>query len=283
MIHIGLATSNDFADLTPAESALIPILAGMGVDASPVIWENENADLAGFDTIIIRSCWDYHLKVDAFRDWLHLVHKTGVRLGNPYPVLLSNIKKSYLKNLQARGVNTVPTEWISATNNEGVSKALKKNNWSKAVLKPVVSASAFETHLISMDMPVPSLRVPGNTELMLQPFLPEVTESGEWSLIFFNKNFSHAILKKPKKGDFRVQQELGGTATMATADEKTVRQARDILHLYNEPLLYARVDGIVKEGEFQLMELELIEPELFLMNDTLLNNFARAIKRFVTT
>ena len=283
MINVGMATSQEYAALTEREQALIPLLKNVGIKAEPVVWENKHTDFAKFDLIVIRSCWNYHMKVGAFRNWLEQLHQDGIPLANPYPVLLSNIDKSYLTKLRDDGVNVVPTEWVPKANSEEVLRILKKNRWSKAVLKPTISASAFHTYLISEDQLPPTLNGLENTEFMLQPFLSEITTAGEWSLIFFNKIFSHAILKKPGAGDFRVQQELGGTAMLTEADKKTIDQAREILHVYREPLLYARVDGIVRDGEFQLMELELIEPELFLLNETLLKNFARAIKEFVTT
>ncbi|MDN5214621.1 hypothetical protein QQ020_21250 [Fulvivirgaceae bacterium BMA12] len=284
MISIGLATSNEVPQLTETERALIPHLRDLGIMAEPVIWENKNLDFTRYDYIVIRSCWDYHLKIDRFKIWLDQLNQSKIPLANPYEVVLENTNKFYLQRLSEEGVKVVPTAWIKEATSEKVLAAMAKKQWAQAVLKPVVSASAYHTYLISENQLPPALdldKMRDNT-FMLQPFLSEVSENGEWSLIFFNKAFSHAVLKQPKRGDFRVQEELGGIAAPADPDPAIIRQARDILDLYKAPLLFARVDGIVRKNTFQLMELELIEPELFLLNDDLRQRFAKAIKKYVS-
>ncbi len=282
MISIGLATSNEVAQLTEDEQALIPHLRDLGIMAEPVVWENKLLDFTKYDHIIIRSCWNYHLKIGAFKDWLYQLNQLKIPLANPYDVVVENTNKLYLQRLSKQGVNVVPTAWIKEVTSEKVLAIMAKRQWARAVLKPVVSASAHLTYLISANQPPPALDKIHNSVFMLQPFLPEVSQNGEWSLIFFNKVFSHAVLKQPKRGDFRVQEELGGTAVRADPDPSIIQQARDILDLYKVPLLFARVDGIVRKNVFQLMELELIEPELFLQNDTLRQRFAKAIKKYVS-
>ena len=282
MISIGLATSNDFARLTESERALIPHLHDLGIMAEPVVWENKHVDFTRYDYIVIRSCWDYHLKVDKFKHWLRQLNRSKILLANPYKIVLENINKLYLQRLSEQGANVVPTAWIKEATSEKVLTVMAKKKWPRAVLKPVVSASAHHTYLISENNPPQALNKMRDRTFMLQPFLPEISQNGEWSLIFFNKVFSHAVLKKPKTDDFRVQEELGGTSVPADPHPSIIQQARNILDLYKAPLLFARVDGIVRKETFWLMELELIEPELFLLNDTLRQRFARAIGKYVS-
>ncbi|MEO1654892.1 MAG: hypothetical protein AAFU64_15200, partial [Bacteroidota bacterium] len=115
---------------------------------------------------------------------------------------------------------------------------------------------------------------------LLQKFLPEIKENGEWSLIFFNGRFSHAVQKKPKKGDFRVQEEYGGESLAQIPPSYLIREARNIIQLFAPDSLYARVDGLDIQEAFYLMELELIEPELFLhLHPQGHSNFVEAIRQ----
>jgi glutathione synthase/RimK-type ligase-like ATP-grasp enzyme len=139
------------------------------------------------------------------------------------------------------------------------------------VVKPLVSASAWRTFVTETGTAVVDERawreLLGGSDGMVQEFIPEVQTAGEWSLIFFGGAFSHAVLKRPRAGDFRVQAELGGTAVLAEPPGALLDGARKVLALVEEPLLFARVDGVERNGGFLLMELELIEPQLFLGAD----------------
>jgi len=145
---------------------------------------------------------------------------------------------------------------------------LEQAGWDEAVVKPVVSANAHETWRTSRARAAddePRFRAIASRErVMIQPFLPEIVVDGEWSLVFFGGEFSHAVVKRPGAGDFRVQTDHGGSAVAARPDDAILAVARAALRCIPGDWLYARVDGCVVDGTFRVMELEALEPSLFL-------------------
>jgi glutathione synthase/RimK-type ligase-like ATP-grasp enzyme len=213
-----------------------------------------------FEAVVIRSTWDYHRRYDDFLRWLDRME--GINLFNPVQVVRWNANKTYLRDLAAGGIAVVPTLW--PTRHTEIPILMRENGWRQAVLKPTISATAYQTHLITSEDQL----APFSGEMMLQPFMPEIAENGEWSLIFFHGRFSHAVLKRPKAGDFRVQHDFGGTIEALLPPPSLIEQAVTAVAKVNSPLLYARVDGIDVDGKLYLMELELIEPDLFLNPET---------------
>ncbi len=211
--------------------AIAPLLA-RGIAVTPVVW-----DVPGEPSkdrpVVIRSCWDYHRKPAQFVRWVLGLEREGVRLGNPASVVEWNHDKSYLRDLEAKGVPIPPTAWVNQGADLDLASLLADRGWPKAVVKPLVSASAWrtfvtETGTAAADEPAwrELLRDSGG---MVQPFLPEVQTAGEWSLLFFGGEFSHAVLKRPRPGDFRVQSELGGTAHLAPPPGPLLAAARQPL------------------------------------------------------
>jgi glutathione synthase/RimK-type ligase-like ATP-grasp enzyme len=152
------------------------------------------------------------------------------------------------------------------------------------VIKPAVSASAYETHLVDgAHAPEVLERLLAQGDVVVQEFVPEVTSAGEWSLIYFDRVFSHAVKKAPKLGDFRVQEEHGGTFERGDPPAQAVLVAESALRAVDDDLLYARVDVVEREAGPLLMELELIEPSLFFRADPLAPaRFAVAVKEWLT-
>jgi hypothetical protein len=270
MREVAFATCAEHPALVEDDLLAIEPLRTRGIAVTPVVWD------APFDhpaerPVVIRSCWDYHRKKDAFLGWVRSLARKGVSLWNPASVVEWNHDKGYLRDLEAKGVPIPPTEWVKQGAELDLASLLADRGWPKAVVKPLVSASAWRTFVTeprtaAADEPAwrELLRDSGG---MVQPFLPEVQTSGEWSLLFFGGEYSHAVLKRPRPGDFRVQSELGGTVDLAPAPGPLLAAARRLLALVEEPLLFARVDALEVHGEFLLMELELIEPGLFLGKD----------------
>jgi glutathione synthase/RimK-type ligase-like ATP-grasp enzyme len=145
---------------------------------------------------------------------------------------------------------------------------LERRGWDEAVVKPAVavgSHGAWRTARAATAADQPRFAGQlGARDVLVQPFLPEVVSQGEWSLVFFGGEYSHAVLKRPAEGDFRVQEHLGGSSVPAEADQALVDQGRSALAAVGQPLLYARVDGVERDGQLVLTELEIIEPSLFL-------------------
>jgi glutathione synthase/RimK-type ligase-like ATP-grasp enzyme len=165
----------------------------------------------------------------------------------------------------------VPTVRVERGAEADLAEILDERGWTEAVVKPAVSASAFLTRRVRREEAVEAQvdfdRLLAHSASLVQPFLPEIGSRGEWSLLFFAGKPSHAVLKRPGAGDFRVQSELGGNALPQKASPALVAQARQVLEHIPGPWLYARVDGVEVDGSFLLMELELIEPSLFLACD----------------
>ncbi len=265
-MRLGLATGGAWPDLVQDDRLLQDALERRGIRAEAAIWDG-NVDWRGFDAVVVRSCWDYHLRPAAFEDWIGGLERDCVPLWNPPEVLRWNGRKTYLRHLEAAGIPTVPTRFIEQ-GDASLDVVLDEAGWDEVVVKPLVSASAHETWRASRSTLAADRtryhRQLGSGGLMVQPFLPSIQTEGEWSLCFFGGEFSHAVIKRPRPGDFRVQADHGGSYLPADPPATLVAQADAALRASGRPTLYARVDGCMVDGGFQLMELELLEPGLFL-------------------
>jgi glutathione synthase/RimK-type ligase-like ATP-grasp enzyme len=247
----------------------MPVLASLGIDAEPVVWSSRATVWTAFDAIVVRSCWDYHLHCEAFHAWLDRLEQGGVVVWNSPATLRWNADKRYLLDLDARGVATIPTRIVQRGRLGEVERIVAQEGWPRFVIKPAVSASGFETY--ALDAPIdPSARdtiarVVSVGDVLVQPFAPEIPRDGEISFMFFDGEYSHATLKcaATVTGEFRVQTEHGGSVESFAPPAELIEQAARIFTTLPEVPLYARVDGIAREGKFVLMELELIEPNLF--------------------
>jgi glutathione synthase/RimK-type ligase-like ATP-grasp enzyme len=275
---VAFVTYRKAPSMTPDDALALPPLAERGLRARAVPWDDAGADWGAFDAVVVRSCWDYHLRAAEFAAWLDHLEAAGARVWNPVPVLRWNASKTYLAELRERGARTVPTEWVSRGAGVTLHEIRRRTEWDDLVVKPVVSASGHRTwRTRSAGRPEDEQRFAellAASDALVQPFLPDVERDGEWSLVFFGGEFSHAVVKRPRPGDFRVQPEFGGTVTPVAAPASLVGEAAAMLRHAPGPLLYARVDGCVVGGALVLMELELLEPTLFFGADP------RAPRRF---
>jgi len=263
---VGIVTCSKCRELTVSEKPLIPLLAALSLEASPVVWNDKDTDWTGFDALLIRSIWDYHLYPEEFLTWLKKIESFGIPVWNQPNVLRWNCHKFYLRYLAGQGVNVVPSLFLRRGTTDALAQALACG-WSDVVVKPAVSASSYRTHAFSLANPeADSLlaEAASHGDFLVQPLLTSIREHGELSLIFIDNEFSHAVLKKPGANEFRVQNEFGGQAIAHQASQEIVQAARKVLAATGMELLYARIDGVAGKGGFVLMELELIEPDLFL-------------------
>ncbi|MBV9073292.1 MAG: hypothetical protein JOZ10_06650 [Acidobacteria bacterium] len=276
MKRVALATSCEYWNLTEDDRLLIPALRALDIEAVAAVWDTSTVDWTSFDGVIVRSCWDYHLRLAEFLAWIARLECLGVPIQNSPLVLRWNADKRYLRQLEAFGTILPPTSWISEDEQVNIGDILAERGWERAVIKPAVSATAYNTRCVDRSEADELVRGP----LLIQQFVPEVRTAGEWSMIFIGGQFSHAVRKYPKQGDFRVQAEFGGREEPATAGSALVAAAAKILD-QAEHTLYARVDGVEQHGQFLLMELELIEPVLFLALGDAAVRLARAIQKWV--
>jgi len=262
-ICILTAARDYFEDLAPARSTYQRLL---GEDIAFRHW-TDPGDLTGFDLVLPLLVWGYQRDCPRWFALLDQLEQQRITLANPVSVLRWNSDKSYLLELEKAGVAIVPTLISAALTADGLAEAVHEFGTDQLVVKPPISGGADGTYRLRNGEPLPE-DIAGK-EMLIQPFQPAIAEEGEYSLFYFAGQFSHAILKRPAKGDFRVQEFLGGsesgTDCPAGAQDLAV-QARSAAEqiLGTETLLYTRVDMLRDpDGQFRLMELELIEPSLF--------------------
>lgn len=265
-MKLALATCSKQPNLHESDIPLIALFKEYNINAEAAIWNDPEIEWQGYDAVLIRSVWDYHLHETDFTQWLEALVENGIYVLNPVNTILKNNHKFYLQQLEQSGINIIPTEFVPRTQSFRLP-AIVANQWNKAVIKPAVSAGSYLTKVFTAHeadtIEKEYHTIARERDLLIQPFLPEVVRNGEISLLYFNRQFSHAVLKTPQQGDFRVQQEFGGHTVAYAPSAETLEAAVSILQKIPGELLYARVDGVILNGRFALMELELIEPYLF--------------------
>ena len=286
MSRVALATCAAIPNLTDDDRLLVPALAAHGISAIPAVWDDDAVDWQSFAAVVIRSPWDYHLAPGRFVAWIDRLDGAGVRLINPAPVLRWNAEKTYLRELADAGIAVVPTRWIERSDRSSLVEILRQAGWSRAVVKPSIAATAYRTWSTSLDAVEHDegrfRELVAERRVLVQPFINAITSEGEWSLMFFGGEYAYSVLKAPKPGDFRVQSDFGGTMVVRDAPPELVEQASGVLDAIpfaRSALAYARVDGCVVDRGFVLMELEVLEPALFLAVKRGAADFAAAIAR----
>lgn len=253
--------------------------AGALVEARP--W-TKAGDLSQFDAVLPLVAWGYHLR---FAEWLALLDRLEaeqVPVANPVPLLRWNSDKSYLAELGAKGIATVPTLAVDHLNEAALEAAFGKLGTDEVVVKPPVSAGATGTFRIARGEAAAVPAEVHGQRMMIQPWLASITTTGEYSLILFGGEPSHCVVKLPKSGDFRVQPNFGGSTHACDPPPGALELAKAALALAPTPATYARVDLVEgNDGTLQLIELELIEPALFLhCAEPAKSRFAEAVLRF---
>jgi glutathione synthase/RimK-type ligase-like ATP-grasp enzyme len=268
--RIAIATCAEHPHLAADDLPLLAELRARGVGAEPLVWNGGEVDWSGLDGCLLRSVWDYHLRRADFLAWSEAV-VASVPLWNRPELIAWNTDKRYLRELGEAGVPTIPTAWIARGEEARLEDLLAERGWSEAVLKPTVDLGAERLARVGAgvgDGQVLLDALLAEHEVMAQPFLPSVASRGEVSLVFFEGELSHAVRKLPREGDFRVQPKWGGSVAAAEPGAAQRRVAEAALAVLGEPPLYARADLLEGEdGESLLIELELVEPNLYLATD----------------
>lgn len=257
------ATCDHLPEITASDQVLAAALERRGVTVEAGSWA-ALAPGAG-EVVVIRSTWDYHTRPDEFQDWLTRMEQSRVRLINPVGTLRWNLDKHYLARLEGCGVAIPRTLWVDGGAGETELRALlREAGWVRAVLKPRIGATAHGAVMVepsgAVRRDLPPVALPGG---LLQEYVPEIVARGELSLMFFGDRLSHAILKRPAPGDFRVQTDFGGSAALVAPSPAAVAFAERVLAVTPVEWTYARVDLVETARGPRLMELELIEPHLF--------------------
>jgi glutathione synthase/RimK-type ligase-like ATP-grasp enzyme len=280
-VTILFATCDDQPLLTDDDAVLAAALRPLGVEVTPVPW-TEIDPFASIDAppIVLRSTWDYHRLPTMFAAWLQGLQDSGRRVWNPAAIAMGNMDKIYLQQLEARGIAIPKTRWIEQATPELVRQVLASEGWPKAVLKPRIAATAYGTFIVTADSEISEddLSPARASGALLQEFIPAIADRGETSLVYCDGALSHAVVKRAKAGDFRVQKDFGGSVELTTPSPEVLAFADRVLATLPQPCLYARVDLVDTDRGPLLMELELIEPELyFLLAPEAAGTFAAAI------
>lgn len=251
-------------------------LIDAGAEVQPIAWTDER-DFTAFDLVLPLVAWGYHKDYPRWLRTLERLDRQGARVENPIPLLRWNGDKVYLSVLGANGIPTVPTLVIESLDEAAVQRARKAFGGSDIVVKPPVSASAYGTFRLSGEASFPESV--GGRRMLAQPWIASITGTGEYSLLFFAGEFSHCVAKVPVPGEFRVQPEYGGVITRCDPPAGAVEIAQAALAAAPAAATYARADLVVgNDGKLQLIELELIEPALFLEQaPDACPSFARAV------
>jgi hypothetical protein len=238
-----------------------------GEETAFIDWTKAD-DLAGFDLVTPLLAWGYPRDTVTWFALLDRLESADLNISNPVTVLRWNSDKAYLAELEEAGIATVPTRMSEALDEAALGAARQAFGCDTLVVKPPISGGADGTFRLGASDAVPA-SVAGK-RMMIQPFLPAIAAEGEYSLFYFNGSFGHSIIKRPAVGDFRVQDQFGGWEEAVVAPTEANGLATAALAVTSQltntgPLAYARVDMVRDgEGQFRLMELELIEPSLFL-------------------
>jgi hypothetical protein len=271
------------------DTRLIRYLQQRGLDVKFEIWTRKEVNWQQYDAIILKSPWDYFDKIELFRKWLDILDQENVRVLNPTPMVRWNTDKRYLLEVEELGYAIVPTILLEMNTTFEAAPYFKTWETNSIILKPVVSGGAKNTFQLTRNStsiaPIEKKinKLLQEEAFLVQPFMPEIQTDGEWSFLFFNGQFSHCIRKVPREGDFRVQHYFGGAIISAEPPLFLLHSAQQLVNNFARGCLYARVDGLNQNGTFRLMELELIEPLLYLQdNEKLYQNYYQALRQMLS-
>lgn len=244
---------------------LIEALADLGLSAQRVDWARKDVDWSDYRCALLRTPWNYFLQFEAFMRWVEHV-STRTRLLNAPQTIGWNVDKRYLLELQAAGVAVVPTEILERGDGRTLAGIAEARGWGQMVLKPVVSGAGRHTYRVRPDDRGEAIlreRVAAEA-MMLQPFVPDIVARGEVTVVVIDGTPTHALLKRPAAGEFRVQDDHGGTVHDHVASSEELAAAKRAIECCATPPLYGRVD-LVRDADDKpmVMELELVEPELW--------------------
>lgn len=281
-------TTDDLEDFVVYDHYLYDPLRKRGWKVDEVSWKDPEPRWEQYEVVLIRTPWDYQDDPDAFLEVLREIDASPARLENSLELVEWNIDKRYLRDMEQRGIPVVPTLWPDRFDEDAPERWLSKLEVDEIIIKPVVGANADHTYRLKRSIDSAELErirtVFSGRDFLVQPFMTNIVSEGEFSLFYFGRQYSHSILKTPKPGDFRVQEEHGGRLKTLNP-EKALREAGDRALDSLDPLpLYSRIDFVrTAGGAFLLMELELIEPSLYFnMDPGSAERFARVFDEWMS-
>jgi len=282
MRDVALVTCRQMPEPDPDQDLMLEALAGRGLSAGLAAWNDPDVDWSRSRVAVVRSTWDYYHDRDGFVRWAERAG-AATRLFNPAPVLAWNSDKIYLGELAARGLSVVPTVFVERGERRDLGATMDERGWTKVVVKPRISAGSFETYAFERG----ALRG-GELEaraaerpVMVQPYVRSVDGHGERSLIWIDGELTHSIRKTPRF--VGASESVSAALPIDDAERAFAARVAEVVGFAERGLLYARVDAARdEEGRPMLMELEVVEPSLFLaQSPAALARFAAAVERRV--
>lgn len=275
--RIALATAAHLPELSEDDNILYRRLIELEHDATPVVWDSD-ADWSQYDVIVTRSIWDYHRNYPRFLKWLDQLDASGACIYNPTALMRWNADKHYMLDLAAKGVRVTPTRVVHRGEARSLADVVDETGWQRIVVKPTIASTGWETW--QADLPLTEeherefARLKEVMSLLVQEFVPGVSE-GERSFVFIGGEYSHTVLKRAVGDEFRVHIEWGGTVERIDPPRDQVEWARSVVATVEHPWMYGRVDAVPSDEGLVVMELEMLEPELFFAYNT------QAIDKFI--
>ncbi|MGB1268468.1 MAG: ATP-grasp domain-containing protein [Flavobacteriaceae bacterium] len=266
------------------DQLVLDALKQEGLHAIRKSWSDPDFEWSSTKYVLFRTTWDYFDRYDEFSNWL-LEVSTKTKLLNSAKIINWNIDKHYLTDLKAKGVHICETHFIEKGSSTTLHNLHQKLGWQKTVLKPCISGAARHTYKLDASNVEQHEAIfqelISEEAMILQPFQENIMTKGEYSFVVINGQYSHAVLKIAKPGDFRVQDDFGGTVHSHNATKEQLIFAENAVKACIELPMYARVDVIVdNEDKLAISEIELIEPELWFRNNSeAATNLAKAIKQ----
>lgn len=272
MMRCAYLVMDDPGDYVTDYDVSFDAMADLGWQIDCVSWRNSAIDWNTYDAVYICTPWDYPEDPTLFIRVLETIDASAAKLVNPLPLVKWTLAKTYLRDLERQGGAVVPSLWFDDLDAADVAHWFDALDSDKVVVKPGIGANAQDTFVLTPPVDADQVgalrRTFAGRSFFVQPFIANIQTEGEYSLFFFNDEYSHAILKTPGPGDFRSQEEHGATIKPVIATERQIAAARKLLALVEPQPTYVRVDLVRDEhGDYRLMELELIEPSLYLRTD----------------
>jgi glutathione synthase/RimK-type ligase-like ATP-grasp enzyme len=269
-------------DTVDEDKILSGVLTDLEISHEIVIWSDPDVEWEKFSCLLVKSVWDYFDYYPEFLDWIARMKLLNIPVLNDLDTILWNSSKEYLLEIETKGYPVISGLILEAESKPDLDLIREKIKSDTVVVKPMVSGGAKNTLKIQLsewDNYTQKLEeLLQEEDFLVQPYISEVAEVGEYSLLFFNGKFSHAVLKTPAKSDFRVQHYFGGTIKVIDPKPEMLKSCQKLMDTFASNTLYGRVDGVEINGVFHLMELELIEPYLFLaLTESAIPNYKEAL------
>ncbi len=271
MRKVAILTTDELEEFFVYDHLVDAPLLEQGWETEEVSWKDTGTKWDQYDVVVIRSTWDYQSDPEAFMACLEKIEASKATLENSFKLVSWNISKGYLKDLQEKGIPVTPTRWQDNYDHQTLVDSFEHFESDEIVIKPLVSANADDTYRLNKkqadEQQTHLQEVFAEKKHMIQPFLQEVVFEGEYSLFYFNGEYSHTIVKVPKRGDFRVQEEHGGVLRSVDPHPKLLQISEKVIEALPDTSLYARIDLVRTDNGFVVMEIELIEPSLYFNMD----------------